>query len=66
MSKAPESFIEKELDDFLDMVKKQLKNYTMMMVEKKHHELYAEVQKLRTQNERMRKELQKNQIIWEK
>jgi len=59
-------FVEKELDDFLDMVKRQLKNYVMMMLERKHHELYAEHQKLLTENKRLREKLEEHQIIWEK
>ena len=41
-----DSILEKELDDFLDMVKRQLKNYSMMLVKEQYQNLYQEHQKL--------------------
>ena len=64
------SVLEKELDDFLDMVKRNLSNYAVSLVKEKHYELYQEHQKLLVRMSRLEKELEeikkKSDVIWEK
>jgi hypothetical protein len=62
----PADILEKELDDFLEMVKRQLKNYTMMLVKEQYHNLYQEYQQLLVKNEQLKVKLKENNIVWEK
>lgn len=63
------SVLEKQLDDFLEMVKKQLKTYANQLVKEQYHDLYKEHQKMIAKMAQIESDIKKlkeeKEIIWE-